>query len=105
MLQVDDLTVEFAGRRAGFFRAPERVKAVADVSLAVPRARTLGLVGESGCGKTTLIRAVLGLQRATSGRVLLDGEDLAAMSAAACAATATACVPGSDQLPEPSNND
>ena len=53
------------------------VKAVDDVSFTIKRGETLGLVGESGCGKTTTGRCVLQLYPATSGRVLFDGTDLA----------------------------
>ena len=49
----------------------KKVKAVNDVSLEIPRGYTLGIVGESGCGKTTFMRTIIGLQAPTSGRVLL----------------------------------
>jgi peptide/nickel transport system ATP-binding protein len=52
------------------------VSAVADVSFSVPRGTTFGLVGESGCGKTTIGRLIAGLETADSGAILLDGEDL-----------------------------
>jgi oligopeptide transport system ATP-binding protein len=52
------------------------VRAVDDVSFAIRRGETLGLVGESGCGKTTTGRAILQLERATSGQVLFEGRDL-----------------------------
>ncbi len=55
------------------------IKAVDGVSLDIRRAETLGLVGESGCGKTTLGRAVLMLHRPTGGRVIFDGQDLTTM--------------------------
>ena len=55
------------------------VKAVDDVSFVVRRGETLGLVGESGCGKTTTGRCILQLYRPTSGAVLFDGEDLCSM--------------------------
>ncbi len=57
----------------------ELVRAVDDVSLSIPKGSTLGLVGESGCGKSTLSRAIMQLQPLTSGRIVLDGEDLTAL--------------------------
>jgi oligopeptide transport system ATP-binding protein len=59
------------------------VRALSDVSLDLAEGETLALVGESGSGKTTLARAVLGLVRPTSGHVLFDGKDVAAMSGTA----------------------
>jgi peptide/nickel transport system ATP-binding protein len=69
VLQVDHLVVEF---RSG----KQRVQAVTDISFSVKRGETLGLVGESGCGKTTTGRALVQVQRATSGTVRFNGQDL-----------------------------
>ncbi len=80
VLRVEDLQVHFPVRR-GLLRPKAMVRAVDGVSLSVPCGRTLGLVGESGCGKTTLIRAILGLQRPTAGRVFLHGDELTRASA------------------------
>jgi peptide/nickel transport system ATP-binding protein len=69
-LEVRDLTVRF-----GF--GPNALTAVDGISLQVSATKTLGLVGESGCGKSTVARAVVRLVRASSGRILLDGKDVA----------------------------
>jgi len=58
------------------------VKAVSDVTLTIRRGGTLGLVGESGCGKTTIGRMVVALERPTSGRVIFEGQDLGRLSGA-----------------------
>ncbi len=79
LLDVQDLGVELT-RRAGFLGSRrETVHAVNGVSFAVGRRATLGLVGESGCGKTTLARAILRLIEPTAGRVLFDGVDVLAL--------------------------
>ena len=70
LLEVEDLTVSFHGGRR------QRLVAVDGVSLELAAGETLGVVGESGCGKTTVARAVAGLQRPDSGRILLDGTQL-----------------------------
>jgi oligopeptide/dipeptide ABC transporter ATP-binding protein len=81
LLQVDDLVVHYHIRGAGtVVRSHETVHAVDGVSFTLQTHETLGLVGESGCGKSTTGRNVLLLERPTSGRVLFQGQDLAAMA-------------------------
>ncbi len=74
ILEVRDLHVSLGGRREWLRKAVPPVHAVAGVSFSVRQGEILGLVGESGCGKTTLGRTVLGLQRETSGEIYLDGR-------------------------------
>ncbi len=76
LLQVDDLRTWFPIRAGVFSHIVGHVKAVDGVSFSLQRGRTLGLVGESGCGKTTVARTVLRLIPATSGRVQFDGTDV-----------------------------
>jgi oligopeptide/dipeptide ABC transporter ATP-binding protein len=79
LVEVRDLVTHFA-RRAGLLGTrKETVQAVNGVSLDVARRETLGLVGESGCGKTTLGRTILRLVERTSGTVRFDGEDVFAL--------------------------
>ena len=56
------------------------VSAVADVSFDVPRGKTFGMVGESGCGKTTIGRLIVGLENPNAGSIVFDGEDLTKLS-------------------------
>ena len=81
-LQVENLVKHFPIRRGVFARQAGSVRAVDGVSFAVERGETLGIVGESGCGKTTVGRAVLKLVEPTSGRIVLAGEDVTGLSAA-----------------------
>ena len=74
ILELRDLHVSLGGRREWLRKAVPPVHAVAGVSFSVRQGEILGLVGESGCGKTTLGRAVLGLQHETSGEIYLDGR-------------------------------
>ena len=66
--------------RTGLLGRTEWVKAVDDVSFTIKRGETFGLVGESGCGKTTLARSILRLETPLSGQVIFDGEDVLALS-------------------------
>ena len=76
VLEVRDLAVHFPIRKGLLRRVAGRTKAVDGVSLSIRSGETLALVGESGCGKTTLARAVLRLIEPTAGESWLDGEAL-----------------------------
>ena len=71
LLRIEDLVVEFPVGRTGL-----KVNAVSGISLDVLRGETLGLVGESGCGKSTTGRAIMQLPRPTSGSVVFEGSEL-----------------------------
>jgi len=75
LLRIEELVVEFPVGRSGL-----KVHAVSNVSLDVKPGETLGLVGESGCGKSTTGRAVMQLVHPTSGAVRFDGKDLTGLS-------------------------
>ena len=79
LLEVKNLKVHFPVKPGVFSRVREFVKAVDDVSFSIEPGETLGLVGESGCGKTTLGRAIVRLVEPTVGSVLLGGEDITRM--------------------------
>ncbi|MBL7721578.1 MAG: ABC transporter ATP-binding protein [Chitinophagaceae bacterium] len=78
LLSVQQLSVWFPARRTLFGRAHEFTRAVDGVSFDVYKGETLGLVGESGCGKTTLGRTLLRLIEPTSGKIIYNGTDLTA---------------------------
>jgi len=79
LLQVKDLQVYFPIRKGLFQRVAGHVRAVDGVSLDIFPGRTLGLVGESGCGKTTVGKGLLRLVAPTGGQVLLGGADFLAL--------------------------
>ncbi|MFZ5491575.1 MAG: dipeptide ABC transporter ATP-binding protein [Pseudomonadota bacterium] len=81
VLDVRDVKVHFPIRRGLLQRAVGAVRAVDGVSFALRRGRTLAVVGESGCGKTTLARAILRLLEPTGGSVQFEGTDLASLPA------------------------
>jgi oligopeptide transport system ATP-binding protein len=83
LLEVQNLKVHFPVKHGLFNRVRECVKAVDDVSFTIAPGETLGLVGESGCGKTTLGRAILRLIEPTAGSVRLDGEDITRLNGSA----------------------
>ncbi|MDV2581463.1 ABC transporter ATP-binding protein [Alkalibacillus haloalkaliphilus] len=64
----------------GLFKQKQQVKAVDDLTFNVKKGETLGIVGESGCGKSTMGRALLQLQKPTSGEVFYEGQDIAQLS-------------------------
>jgi peptide/nickel transport system ATP-binding protein len=83
LLIVDHAVKEFPVTSGALLRrVAGTVKAVSDVTLTIRRGETVGLVGESGCGKTTIGRMVVALERATSGRVIFEGQDLGELSGA-----------------------
>jgi len=80
LLEVRDLVKHFPVGGGFFKRAGGTVRAVDGVSFSLRRGETLGLVGESGCGKTTTGRCILQLERPTSGKIIFEGTDLATHS-------------------------
>jgi peptide/nickel transport system ATP-binding protein len=81
MLEVVGLKVHFPVRRGFIQRTVGHVRAVDDVTLSIQAGRTLALVGESGCGKTTVGKALLRLIEPTAGTIVLGGETIAAKNA------------------------
>ena len=79
LVRVDKVKLYFPIHAGVFRRVVGHVRAVDDVSFSILRGETLGLVGESGCGKTTLGRAILHLYRPTAGRVEFEGQDLSTL--------------------------
>jgi oligopeptide transport system ATP-binding protein len=77
LLEVQNLSVHFSGDQPLFGKPRQIVHAVEDVSFSIEPGETVGLVGESGCGKTSLGRAIVRLVAPASGRILFEGEDLA----------------------------
>jgi oligopeptide transport system ATP-binding protein len=80
LIQVENLKMYFPIHSGLFRRHTGDVKAVDGVSFSINAGETLGLVGESGCGKSTVGRALLRLYDPTAGRVIIDGEDVASLS-------------------------
>ena len=80
LLEVRNLKKYFPIRASFFRQITGYVKAVDDISFTIKRGTTMGLVGESGCGKSTVGRTLLRLYPKTSGEVIFDGRDIFKMS-------------------------
>lgn len=79
ILQITDLKKYYPIKSGFFSRITEHVKAVDGVSLSIEKGEILGIVGESGCGKTTLVNTVLNLIEPTAGKVIFDSHDMFAL--------------------------
>jgi len=82
ILEAAGLSKHFPARRGLFGADRGVVRAVDDISFTIESGKTLGVVGESGCGKTTTAKLVLGLETPTGGAIRFDGRDLAGLDAA-----------------------
>src|SRR3954470_18093004 len=80
LLIVENLVKHYPIRKGVVPRVIGQVRAVDGISFTIPRGRTLGLVGESGCGKTTAGRTILRLIEPTAGRVVFDGREVFGLS-------------------------
>ena len=83
MVEVQNLVMYFPVTAGVFRRKVADVKAVDDISFSVRKGETLGLVGESGCGKTTTGRCILRLNQITSGSIRFEGQDMSTMKGSA----------------------
>jgi oligopeptide transport system ATP-binding protein len=82
IIEADGLSKHFRAKRGLFGTDRGTVRAVDGVSFAIESGRTLGVVGESGCGKTTTAKLVLGLEEPTAGQIRFEGQDLQTLDAA-----------------------
>ena len=76
ILKVEKLAMYFPFRKGVLGRAKDYNRAVDGVSFSIPQGQTLGIVGESGCGKSTIARCILRLYSPTSGKIFFDGKDI-----------------------------
>ena len=79
LIEVRNLKKYFPIKKGLFGRKTEQLKAVDDLSFTIKKGETFGLVGESGCGKSTTGRSIIRLHDVTSGNVLFDGKDIASL--------------------------
>jgi oligopeptide/dipeptide ABC transporter ATP-binding protein len=87
LLRIENLKKHFTlGGGGGLFAKPRTLKAVDGVSLSVMKGETLGLVGESGCGKSTIARTIIRLYDPTEGKIVFDGQDISNVSESKMAA-------------------
>ncbi|UUZ77768.1 ABC transporter ATP-binding protein [Polaromonas sp. P1(28)-13] len=100
LLQVRNLVKRFESGGGWLGGAKQVVRAVNDVSFSVGRGQSLGLVGESGCGKSTVARTLLRLIEPDEGNIFFDGQDIrqASVSDMRAAPPYSDCVPGSVRL-------
>ena len=92
LLEVRDLVMEFPVKGGGVLRRTVgKVQAVSGVSFDLDAGETLGVVGESGCGKSTTGRAILQLHTPTSGSVVFEGRDLTSCPRTTCARRGATC--------------
>ena len=83
LLQVEHLKKYYSMKTGMFSRAKGQVKAVDDISFTLRHGETIGIVGESGCGKSTMGKTILRLIEPTAGKILLEGEDFTALQGSA----------------------
>lgn len=76
LVESSGLCVNFPVKKDALFSKPKYLQAATDVSIQIHRGETFGLVGESGCGKSTFANATLGLLKPSAGKVLFDGQDI-----------------------------
>ena len=98
LLEVRDLKKHFPIHKGVFSRVAGQVRAVDGISFHIDRGETLGLVGESGCGKSTAGRTLLRLLEPTAGQILVGGEDITTLGRGGAAAVPPA---DADDLPGP----